>query len=461
MRPKPPTTHLRPIGAFLTLVGLLALAGCTERPAGLDGVAFAEAPVLFITIDTVRADHLSLYGYARPTSPFLVELAADAVVFERAMAQSSWTLPSMLSLFTSLEPPALGVHDGVRPAPRRGGGKPAREEVEIEVFADEHLMLAEALREAGYTTDGVSTNGHLIARQGFTQGFERFDESGCMWGGADCALGRALEILEGAPTTSHFLWVHLFDPHFDEVGAPPTYRPPASHANLFDDDPALDARGATVRDYDRKLRGLDDRLRTFFAELAAVRDLDSFLVVVAADHGEEFHEKGRWGHSKAVTNTLVHVPLLFRLPGGAHGGRRIESPVRLLDVAPTILELLGIDRPPAFQGTSLSPALRGGRARVPTVYGETRRAGRSLHYWVDVERDLKLVVDRNDGRRRLYRFTDDPGEERDLAATEPELVDELADRAAALIEALDLEPGAVPEALDEAARERLRALGYL
>lgn len=449
------------IGALLAPAALLCLSGCgAPRPRPTD-VTFDAAPLLFITIDTLRADHLSLYGYTRPTSPFLSELAAEAVVFECALAQSSWTLPSMLSLFSSLQPPALGVHDGVRPAPRRGGSKRASEVAEVEVFAEEHFMLPEALRQAGYATDGVSTNGHLVGRQGFAQGFERFDERSCMWGDADCALGRALEILQEAPTRRHFLWVHLFDPHFDEAGVPPTYHPPAGHAELFDDGSEPDVRGRTVRDYDRKLRGLDDRLRAFFLELARVRDVGSFLVVIVADHGEEFLEKGRWGHSKAVTNTLIRVPLLFLLPTRAHGGRRVDSPVRLLDVAPTILDLLGIEPPPTFQGTSLAPALSGGLAPVPTAYGETRRGGRSLHYWVDAERDLKLVVDRNDGQRRLYRFSGDPGEERDLAAMEPQLVEELDGRLTELIEALDLEPGARPAELDEEARARLVALGYL
>jgi arylsulfatase A-like enzyme len=444
------------LAASFGLLAALGLLGCrgdeARAPLGFEG-----APVLLVTIDTVRADHLSLYDYERPTSPYLVDLARRSVVFDHALAQSPWTLPSMLSLFSSLEPPALGIRDGVRPATRRGDEPRGAGEHEIEYFADEHRMLPEVLREAGYATDGVSTNGHLIRRQGFAQGFAEFDETACMWGDARCALDRAFAILERAPRRRHFLWVHLFDPHFDRAGAPPEYDPPPAVEGLFTGDGGTE----TVRDYDRKLRWVDDSLRAFFSELATVRDVDELLVVIAADHGEEFFEKGRWGHSKAVTNSLVHVPLLFRLPGGVEGGRRVGSPVRLLDVAPTIVELLELAPVPSFHGTSLVPALRGSAPRVAAAYGETRRSGRSIHYWVDVERDRKLVLDRTRGRRDLYHFSGDPAEERDLSAAEPELVGELEGRVSALLEALDLEPGAVPETLDEATRERMRALGYL
>ncbi len=444
----------------LLLVALLAAAGCS-REAVKDGPPAQGAPVLLVTIDTIRADHLSLYGYERATTPFLERLAASSIVFDRAVAQSSWTLPSMLSLFSSLEPPALGVHDGVRPARRRARRPSAADDaVEIEVFSDRHDTLTEVLREAGYATAGVSTNGHLISRQGFAQGFDRFDESGCMWGDAACALDRGLEMLRQGPASRQFLWVHLFDPHFDRAGAPPVYEPPASHRDLFAAE-ADDPQALTVLDYDRKLRSLDDRLGAFFDELERTGALDRWLVVLTGDHGEEFAEKGRWGHSKAVTNTLIEVPLLIRLPGGRFGGRRVAQPVRLLDVAPTVLDLVGVPTPATFQGTSLAPALDGGRARVPAAYGETRRSGRSLHYWIDVDADRKLVLDRADGSRRLYAYSTDRHEEHDLSAAEGETAALLESRLIALLETLDLEPGAVPDDLDAAARERLRALGYL
>ncbi len=442
---------------------LVVTAGCDRRveegsvaaaAPGADG-----APILLVTLDTTRADHFSLFGYERDTTPFLEELARESVVFDAALAQSSWTLPSMLSLFSGLDTPALGVHDGVRPAPRgRRGGVAG---VEVERFSESHPTLTEALQKAGYETAGISTNGHLIERQGFSQGFDRFDETSCMWGTAACAFEVALAELERFESERHLLWVHLFDPHFDKAGAPPIYRPPAGYGEMFGDEELPDPVASTKRDYDRKLRATDDSIRRFFAAAAERVDLDRYLVVLVGDHGEEFDEKGRWGHSKSVTNALVRVPLMIRLPAGAEGGRRIDDPVRLIDVAPTILDLIGLEAPEEFHGTSLAAALEGGRVRVPSVYGETRRSERSLHYWLDAERRLKLVEDRVQGRRWLFDFERDPDEEHDLAAQHPEIVAELAARLDALLEALDLEPGSEPEPLDEEARERLEALGYL
>ena len=421
-------------------------------------------PVLLISIETLREDHLSRSGYARETTPFLDRFASEGVYFSSCYAQSSWTLPSMLTLISSLSPPVFGVRDGVAPVPR-ADDEPVSETpaMRLEIFAQAHTTLAEVLRERGYRTAGVSTSGHLIERQGFTQGFESFNETDCMWGTADCCLPRVREVIEGGGLDSLFVWVHVFDPHFDKHGRPPLYQPPAGYETLFGAGDGGNQVAAVIANYDRKLRYTDDRLRDFFAGLAADGLLDRFLVVITGDHGEEFNEKGRWGHSKALTNTLIHVPLIMRLPGGQGAGRVVTDVVRHLDVMPTILDLLGIPAPAAAEGVSLKPLLEGRSLPALPVYAETRRMGLHLLCLIDPALDRKVVVDFRARAIELYAFSGDPGEGLNLAPQHAQEAQQLAQRlretAQQLAERAILEsaPGEIPE--EE--RERLRSLGYL
>jgi len=443
--------------------GPQAPSGRSPQPVAL-GTLPAGTPVLFLTIDTLREDHLGRSGYARETTPFLDSLAAQSVYFSRCFSQSPWTLPSMLTLISSLPPPVFGIREGVAPIPR-AGELPAVETPEMrrEAFAQAHVTLAEVLRERGYRTRGVSTNGHLIARQGFTQGFDEFDETACMWGIAECALDRALAAIERGPRDSLFVWVHLFDPHFDQTGQPPVYLPAPGYETLFGSDAGRSPEAAAAAAYDRKIRYTDDRLRDFFAALAERGLLDRFLVVVAADHGEEFNEKGRWGHSKALTNTLIHVPLIVHLPGGRAGGAVVDDVVRNLDVMPTILDLLGLPAPATAEGVSLRPALEGRRLPALPVYAETMRMGLHLLCLIDPALDRKVVMDFRSRSIELYAFAGDLREADDLARRFPQEALSLAERLRAmrdeLAERAILETA--PGEMSEEELERLRSLGYL
>ncbi|MBP6875615.1 MAG: sulfatase [Candidatus Eisenbacteria bacterium] len=434
-------------------------------PAGPIATLPAGTPVLFISIETFRHDHMSRNGYERETTPFLDEFASEGAYFSNCYAQCSWTLPAMLTLISSLPPPVYGIKDGVAPVPKAGAETVTETaEMELEIFSDAHTTLAEALRDRGYRTIGISTSGHLIQRQGFTQGFDRFDETGCMWGTAECALPRALEAIESSPSPdSLFVWVHLFDPHFDEHGRPPRYVPPAGYETMFGGDEQRDETGRVVANYDRKLRYTDDKLREFFARLDASGRLDRFLVVITGDHGEEFNEKGRWGHSKALTNTLLHVPLIIRLPGGQAAGRVAPDLVRHLDVMPTILDLLGIPAPAAAEGASLKAALEGRALPLLPVYAETRRMGLAMLCLIDPALDRKVVMDFRSRAIQLYDFAGDPREEADLSTANSAEARDLAFRLKAMSDEMSKRAviETAPGHLDERERERLRSLGYL
>jgi arylsulfatase A-like enzyme len=452
--------------------GFSVLFRLAPRPA--EPGAAARLPdatsVVLVTIDTLRADHLSRNGHARATTPALDRLAREGVYFPRCYAQSSWTLPSMLSLFSSLSPAVFGVREGVTPVARPGQRAPeprSARPVRLEVFSEHYLTLPEVLRERGFATVGFSTNGHLRIEQGFAQGFEHFDQRTCMWADASCALGAALRWVDAhlaAPRVRpFFLWVHLFDPHFDEQrDARPVYRPPPGYGALFGSEEPGSLEERTRRDYDRKVRFADDRLGEFAEGLRARGLLDRSVLAVAADHGEEFNEHGLWGHSKSLRNTLVHVPLLLRFPGGEPRGE-FGGVVSNLDLAPTLLDFLGVPVPASMGGRSLLPGIRGEPAAPRPVYGETRRLQLDLRFWADPASDRKLVLDLARGSRQLFRLSGDADEREDLAAREPERADALERALRASIaeqEALRV-PTEREGTLGPEELEHLRDLGYL
>jgi len=427
--------------------------------------------VVLITIDTLRQDHLSRNGHARATTPALDRLAGEGVYFARCFAQSSWTLPSMLSLFSSLSPAVFGVKEGVTPLPKPGQRGPSEraeeEEVRLEYFSDRYVMLPEVLREHGFATAGFSTNGHLRVEQGFAQGFEHFDQRSCMWGEAGCVFGAANRWLDahlGAPPARpFFLWVHLFDPHFDRLqDGEPVYRPAPGYGELFGSDEALSLEERTRRAYDRKVRYADDRLGEFVEGLRARGLLERAILAVAVDHGEEFHEHGLWGHSRSLRNSLVHVPLLLRFPGGEPRGE-VSALARNQDLAPTLLEALGLAAPASMAGTSLFPAIRGEARSAPPAYAETRRFALDLRSWADPAADRKLVLDLARGGRQLFSLSADPQERDDLAAREPERADALerALRAQIALGEAQRVPTERTGTLSPQELQHLRDLGYV
>jgi arylsulfatase A-like enzyme len=216
------------------------------------------------------------------------------------------------------------------------------------------------------------------------------------------------------------------------------------------------------RAYDRKLRYLDDQLRGFVEELRARGLLDRSVLALSADHGEEFDEHGRWGHSKALTDTLIHVPLFFRFPGGAPSGD-YPLPVRNLDVAPTLLDALGVAIPPAMRGRSLLGVFRGDARASEPAYGETRRFELDLRYWLDPASERKLVLDLVKGKRSLFDTARDPGESEDLAARELETAAALERALRSRISEDEGRASSVQTggAVSEEEQQHLEALGYL
>lgn len=495
--PTAPRPRRRCRGAILlTVAGLVTAAatGCTGDPPPGGGEAVPAAPpaaasaapsavgtplVLLISLDTLRADAVGAIGGRQPSlTPALDAFAADSVVFTGATAPMAFTLPSHMSMLTGLHPVVHGVSTE---KDRLGPG--------IET-------LAGWLAAAGFRTVGRVTNDWLKGDFGFARGFDSYVRIRHDLTYADRVNAAALETLDQAGDDRPlFLFLHYMDPHSDFTSRRnllPYYAPPEYLGDLVEgpgDRRFCDAEErcatawlqqadrearavpetelAVVRGlYEAGLGALDAELGRLFDELRRRGIYDPALIVVTSDHGEEFREHGRFLHSQTYAESL-HVPLLVKLPGGQRAGSRSDGLADLLDLSPTLLELLGLPLPEKLQGISLVPALAGGDADRRQSVGEDKLV-RSL-YSLTTER-YKLLHDLEGGDDELYDLSRDPGELRNLVAEHPKLAQELRRRLrqtlrqyrrlAKQLATPDATAGADTLLTDEE-RERLKSLGYL
>ncbi|MDQ7006848.1 MAG: sulfatase-like hydrolase/transferase [Acidobacteriota bacterium] len=435
--------------------------------------------ILLISLDTLRADRMELYGAERETTPRLSALAGQAVVFQRAEAANNWTLPSHMTIFSGLSPRAHGVLPDMGQV--RGYLHPDRQ---LPVSAPEGLRtFPQLLAEAGYRTAAVTENGWISGRFGFDRGFDlyRSDLRGNLERTAAAALAELEATGERGPW---FLFVHTYTPHQpyhapDEfrlkwadpshVGfAWPRARVPIADYYRFRAPffPPAPSDVLAYRDlYDGQVRWADSLVGRLVDHLESRGLLQQTVIVVTSDHGEEIFERGQFDHGDTLYEEVTHVPLLIWGPRQLPSGRRVDHPVSLVDLAATILDLAGVDAP-LGTSRSLRPLWEenGGQARPRPLFAEAiDLAGRPLAaVWLG---DLKLIR-RGEGsaaRVELYDLGRDPGERHDLASRHPgkvdrllALLDEHLQRSAEVRKLL----GSGSGALDEETIRRLESLGY-
>jgi arylsulfatase A-like enzyme len=447
-------------GARALCLGLAALAAAACGPQAAQAPPRATGPdVVVILIDTLRPDHLEAFGYPKATAPFLAELAQRSVVFRRAWSTSSWTAPATASLFTGLYPPRHGVTEGFR-AQTGTGGRGGREvpprSLELRAIPRSVATLPELLRGAGYATFGLSANVNVGSELGFDRGFDRFErlekQSGHARALADAVLAWRQE-MEARP---YFLYLHFNDVHRPYDAREPWYEPDA------------DETRDTISRYDSEIRYLDGELRRLYDTLGWERDT---LLVVASDHGEGLMQRGKMGHWFSLNVELQHVLLLLRAPGLAP--RDVQANASLVDVVPSVLDLLGLEPAQGRDGRSLLPLARAGASESPApdfaerpVFGHRSGArfrwNRGKALWSVTRGRWKLIQDTGKDTLELFDLEQDPGELHDLSAAEPERVRALASELAEFQRAQAPADGdAVRVPLDEALTEELRALGYL
>ncbi|MBK7642585.1 MAG: sulfatase-like hydrolase/transferase [Planctomycetes bacterium] len=351
---------------------LCALAACSKPPAQRAPVETGSLPdIVLVTIDSLRPDHLGCYGYPAPTSYNIDTLAAAGVRCELALSTTSWTLPSHAALFTGLYDSTHGlVTNGLRLSPK------------LET-------LAECLKERGYRTAGFFGGPYLHPAYGLAQGFDTWEScmspateelvvKGDLGGEAaheDVTGPRTVKaverFLEKSDNRPLFLFVHLFDVHYD-------YNPPREDVLPFDRDYTgdtnfshLDSNPSIAKDmpardrqhlvalYDGEIHFTDRNLAQILSNLSAQRTDRGRLLVITGDHGEEFFEHGNKGHQSSLYDELVRIPLIFNWPGHLQKDTLIRDQVRIIDIMPTLLAVAGVEQPPRMQGRNLWPLLTG------------------------------------------------------------------------------------------------------
>jgi len=435
---------------------LIAACNAPERPRNL----------LLISVDTLRADRLGCYGYERPTSPAIDRLAAGGALFEDASATSPWTKPSHASLLTGLYP-------------TRNGALTMQS-----LIHDDVVHLASHLGDHGFRT-GAVVNAQWLTMHGLERGFTDFES-------VDVVQGRR----EGSPVTEEairwlrgldrsdpfFAFVHYMDVHSDYASLPlyeEAFVEPysgvvdGSTAQLYDIADGLvtlDAEDARHLEnlYDAGIRQVDEQLSRLFAYLDEEGLLEHTLVVLTSDHGEEFFEHGSVLHGKTQYQEVVRVPLLFSGPGVARGAR-IATPVSLIDVMPTCLELLGRPAPAGLDGVPLRSTWGESASDLdarllyleadvtypppgpgPVPIG-SKRAARDGRY--------KLTYDLASRDTRLFDLLEDPGETRDVKLEHAGIAARLLKNLLRHLDASNPDPEVVP--LSEEELEALRSLGYV
>ncbi|MCH2171961.1 sulfatase [Myxococcota bacterium] len=452
-------------GAMICLVVSMGL-GC----AGDSSIPF-RPPIVVYLIDTLRPDHLSAYGYGRPTSPSMEAFARDGVSFQNALAQSSWTKPAVASLFTGLSPQLHGTL-----APRDG-------------LSPELPLLAEILQQAGYRTLGVVANGNASNAFGFGRGFDRYrqlperftPEVHRRSDEVNQVVFRWLAENTDSPDPL-FLYIHTADPH-----AP--YTPPRDYRKRFAptvEEPGFGSlehlRELAARNKPRpgELEGLralyDGEIAfndaSFGALLERLREFgiyDAALIVLLSDHGEGFGEHGQLQHGKTLFGEEQRIPLMIKLPAAIAGSAArnvwLQEPVAQVDILPTLLDILNLATPPGGSGRSLVPLMLRAAAPAepaPPIFSSFENEQISVESVTQGDRKLIKISPRGaPSRNLLFDPQQDRGERRRLEAREPATAHRLNERLEALHREAASRTRAPEVEIDEGLRARLEALGYL
>lgn len=388
--------------------------------------------VFLIVVDTLRADRLSSYGYAANSTVNISSLADRGVLFENAQANASWTVPSMGSLMTSLYPGELGLVEKPAAPGEQFEWNERREQIRYTLTLST-TTLAEVFTNNGFHTAGFVNQPALNNRDGFVQGFDDwFYPAGSdsvirrnprvpllddaltrkrttLWDDVDrtdsALVGSFEKWLSSAPTEDLFVWVHLLSPH-------KPYAPPPEFAT---GRRAASTRGLDVNsdNYDGEVRYTDHLVGRLLRAIDAHVGLNHSIVILTSDHGEEFGEHGMADHGHSLHREVVHVPLIISAPG-LPGGKRVDSPVRLIDVFPTILSLCELSGPESadIRGIDLVPLTRGQVSGLDVfaegmLYGSTERAVQAG--------DFRLMWDEEYDDYRLFRPSTDAGETEDVS----------------------------------------------
>lgn len=410
--------------------------------------------LIIVSIDTLRADRLGSYGYARDTSPVIDDFGKRSVVFENTVSPSSWTIPSHMTLFTGLHPT---THGAVRP--------------ELKVSRNIPL-LAEILKAQGYRTIAYTGGGFVGKGFGFSRGFEKFkavENFKKKKRGIGCSIGKAEKTLSALPPGDpYFLFLHTYDVHCP-------LHPPEPYASMYKSPGALPvgsiacgremigaiprfsaAHALSISDrYDGSIRWVDNELRKLFDMLKARGDLEKSVIIITSDHGEEFFEHGIVGHQRTLHRQVLMVPFILYAPGIKPA--RVSRFIGQVDIFPTILDLLNLPVPNESQGVSLLPLMRGKDNEPPRKF-QYSELDRDIRLRSLMSKDSHLIYDLDSNNSIFFDSMNDSTEQSPLTG-DPRMPEQL--------EGLDAIIAGIPPARGRETAsptqndiEKLKTLGY-
>jgi arylsulfatase A-like enzyme len=480
-------------------VGMLVLwlGGCSgASPTAADddpaeAVARSNEPtrrphVIVILVDTLRADRLGAYGYQRGLSPVMDRWARQGVLFENAIAPAPWTLPAVASLFTGVYPEVHGANSSKYLPEGQPGGP-----VGILGIPEALPTFPEILDALGYYGLAVSANPFIRSGYGFERGFDHFMQQtgSAVRRGAhlNSKLKRLFELdaPDAAPRLIYLQYMDVHEPYWaeDEVLRPllrevsvlaertelarperGIFRKGMTH---FRDQPEHAAlRGYLeywIARYDAGVAQMDLYLAELEALLKEQGLWQNSCLILTSDHGEALGERDKWSHGRGTYQNELAIPLIVRWPGVLPAGRRVATPVSLLDVFPTLLDLMGEPLPARIQGRSRVAAIRSADEQPATPVFAAGVKRRPNEFAVVLDR-LKLRVDPDDEIVELFDFVGDPAELNNLASRRPQVVTMLSE----VLQAHRVENLTLSERLEKAGKQlsddeiaELRALGYL
>jgi choline-sulfatase len=404
----------------------LGAADCHRAPA----THFSNAPVILISIDTLRADHLTQYGGKLVDTPAIDRLAKDGIVFENAYSHVPLTFPSHVTMMTGLLPYENGVRSNIGYAIR----------------ADAHPTIPRLLREKGYATGAAVSAYVLRGDTGLKSMFDFYDDSievsasatlGALQRPGDETARAALGWLDRVETRPFFLFLHLFEPHTPY-------------------EPVEPFRSRYPNPYDGEIATADAIVGRFLDDLDRRGLYNRSIIILVGDHGEGLGDHGEAEHGVLLYREVLHVPMIVKLPGRALAGKRVPAPAELVDLLPTITAAVGARVPTGLPGMSLLDLAQGGSRPPRSIYSETMYP--RLHLGWSQLRSLTNASDHyiEGPRPELYEFTVDPKEEHNVREERRRESRALADDLARV--PLNLQ-AAGPATSEE--RARLAALGYL
>lgn len=448
-------TH-RPLA--LTLLVLAALlggsSGCSEPPPPK-----RPPSVLLITLESVRADQLGAEWNGQAVTPVLGDLASGALVYEHTVSPAPWTTPAITSILTGQLPPAHGLEEHDR------------------ALAPEVEVVAERFQQAGYRTAAIVSAATLRPAFGLDKGFDVYDyeDFGHERISSPSLIGKVQHRLQQWKEKPFFIWVHLWDPHYNYFPAPPYDSRFARGEEPERQDvqrlkwtrnPVTPAEADYLYgQYQGEVAYTDEHVGQLLRTLEQLQRRENLIVAVVGDHGESFLEHGWLGHTNRLDEVNVHVPLVVDLPAGGTAGR-VSQPVSSAQVPASLLQWAGLSAdgfgavPPLPDPAAEEPSDAAASA-PPITLTQTRRRGCLTGI---VHRDLKLVVDHCSCQTSLFDLSEDPQEKSDIADRAPgevERLSRLMRERLERIEQLDLPQAALPEEEQAQVMSALKALGYV